>query len=160
MQAKFFCGLHDAHVHIICPVCDVTHIIVNYNNLLWATGLYDCGNIPDEKRMFKNHTWSKLEIVCINKLRVHTLLSSNSMNIDTSPTHICGLFLASFPGPTQLSVACSTEKYGDPWYLFSCEHDVYSKIAKIFRTNWLRFAYCSTDYTLNARCIRQSPSAS
>ena len=23
---KFFCGLHVAHVHIICPVCDVTHV--------------------------------------------------------------------------------------------------------------------------------------
>ena len=34
------------------------------------------------------------------------------------------------------------------------------KTVKIFRTNRLCFAYCSTNYTLNARCIQQSPSAS
>ena len=34
------------------------------------------------------------------------------------------------------------------------------KMVKIFRTNQLCFAYFSTDYTLNARCIWQLPSAS
>ena len=36
----------------------------------------------------------------------------------------------------------------------------YSENGKIFRTNKLHFAYCSTDYTLNAWCIQQSPAAS
>ena len=34
---------------------------------------------------------------------------------------ICGWYIASFPGPAQLSVACSTEKQGRAWYIFSCE---------------------------------------
>ena len=76
----------------------MVYIIVNCNDLFWATGLYDCGDIPDEKLIFKNHTWSKLEILHINrcnKLGVHTRLGSNSMNIDTSLIHICGLLLYS-----------------------------------------------------------------
>ena len=32
-------------------------------------------------------------------------------------------------------------------------------MAKICRINRLHFAYCSTDYMLNARCVRQSPPA-
>ena len=35
--------------------------------------------------------------------------------------------VASFPGPAQLSVACSTEKPWRAWYLFSREHDVIGK---------------------------------
>ena len=60
--------------------------------------------------------------------------------------------IASFPGPTQLSVACSTEKQGEPG-IFSHEHDIIN--GKNFQNKQLCFAYCSTDYTLNARCIRQ-----
>ena len=60
--------------------------------------------------------------------------------------------IASFPGPTQLSVACSTEKQGEPG-IFSHEHDIIN--GENFQNIQLRFAYCSTNYTLNARCIRQ-----
>ena len=68
---------------------NIVYIVINCNDLLWATGLYDCGDIPDEKLIFKNHTWSKLEFYLhINKLRVHTLLSSNSMNIDISSIRV------------------------------------------------------------------------
>ena len=35
-----------------------------------------------------------------------------------------------------------------------------SENSENFRTNRLHFAHCSTDYTLNTRCIRQSPAAS
>ena len=35
--------------------------------------------------------------------------------------------LASFPGPTQLSITISTEKWERAWYLFSCEHDIIGK---------------------------------
>ena len=38
--------------------------------------------------------------------------------------------LASFPGPTQLSVACSNGKAGRAWYLFSREHDIIGKRRK------------------------------
>ena len=40
--------------------------------------------------------------------------------------------LASFPGPAQLSFACSTEngKAGRAWYLFSLEHDIIGKWRK------------------------------
>ena len=38
-----------------------------------------------------------------------------------------GRLVASFPGPAQLSVACSTEKPWRAWYLFSREHDVIGK---------------------------------
>ena len=46
------------------------------------------------------------------------------------------------------------------WYLFFTWTWRNRKTVKIFRTNRLCFAYCSTNYTLNARCIQQSPSAS
>ena len=38
--------------------------------------------------------------------------------------------IASFPGPTQLSIACSTEKRERAWYLFSHEHDAIGKWQK------------------------------
>ena len=61
--------------------------------------------------------------------------------------------VASYPGPAQLFVACSMEKQGEP--------SIFSENGKKFgRTNRLCFAYCSTDYTLNARCVRQLPPAS
>ena len=47
-------------------------------------------------------------------------------------------------------------KAGRAWYLSWREH----VIGKCFTTNGLHFANCSTDYMLNARCIRQSPSTS
>ena len=45
------------------------------------------------------------------------LLTHN--NTDGKKHH--DIFLASFPGPTQLSVAFSTEKWERAWYLFSRE---------------------------------------
>ena len=59
-----------------------------------------------------------------------------------------GAKLPSFSGPAQLPVAYVT---GRAWYFSSREHD------KIFRQY---FACCSTDYTLNALCVWQSPPAS
>ena len=38
--------------------------------------------------------------------------------------------VALFPGPAQLSIACSTVKWERAWYLFSHEHDVISKLRK------------------------------
>ena len=45
------------------------------------------------------------------------------------------LLLASFPGPTQLSIAYSTEKRGEPG-IFSREHDVIGK----WRNFWNKLA--------------------
>ena len=70
------------------------------------------------------------------------LPSQNKLNV-------CDGLLDSFPGPNQVFVTCSTEKWGEPgWYLFSHEHDV-------IRTSRLRFVYCSTEYMLNAWCVCQ-----
>ena len=49
-------------------------------------------------------------------------------------------------------------KAGRAWYLFSCEHDVISKLRKI--AEQAAFRVFSTDYVLNAQCVRQSPPAS
>jgi len=34
------------------------------------------------------------------------------------------------------------------------------KMAKVCKTNRLCFTYCSTNYTLNVQCVRQSPPTS
>ena len=63
--------------------------------------------------------------------------------------------LASFPGPAQLSVASSTKKRGEPGIFLTWADVIRNrKMAK------KHFACSSTDYTLNARYIWQSPSAS
>ena len=51
-------------------------------------------------------------------------------------------------------------KAGRAWYLFSREHDVIEKWRKFSEKNGLHFVYYSTDYMLNAQCVRQLPSAS
>ena len=65
----------------------------------------------------------------------------------------CSHELASYPGPAQLFVACSTEKRGESGN-FSQWDDVSWKWRKFGRTNRLRFTYCSTDYMLNTWCSR------
>ena len=67
--------------------------------------------------------------------------------------------LASFPGSAQLSVTCSMVKQGEPGIFFTWAWRN-QKIVKICRTNRLHFMYCSTNYTHNARCVRQLPPTS
>ena len=50
-------------------------------------------------------------------------------------------------------------KIGRAWYLFHVRLCNW-KMAKIWKMYRLRFACCSNDYTLNTRCIRQSPPTS
>ena len=69
--------------------------------------------------------------------------------------------LASYPGPTQLSVACSTEKWAEPG-IFSHVSMTQSENCKNL-LNYMQqaaFRVFSTDYALNAWCVRQSPPAS
>ena len=49
--------------------------------------------------------------------------------------------VALFPGAAKLSVACSTEKRGEPG-IFSHITMMYSENGEIFRMNRLRFVYC------------------
>ena len=51
------------------------------------------------------------------------------------------------------------EKRGEPG-IFSHTRWRKRQMAKICRNNRLHFAYCSTDNTLNTRCVRQSPPTS
>ena len=50
-------------------------------------------------------------------------------------------------------------KAGRAWYLFSCEHDVISKLRKFAELTGC-VSRISTNYALNAQCVRQSPPAS
>ena len=54
----------------------------------------------------------------------------------------------------------AVRKRGESLVSFLMCNDVIIKWRKFGRINRLRFAYCSTDYMLNAWCIRQSPPAS
>ena len=60
------------------------------------------------------------------------------------------------PRPTQLSIACSTEKWGEPGNFLIIAW-LNWKMAKVFWTNRQCFEYCSTDCMLNAWCVQQSP---
>ena len=63
------------------------------------------------------------------------------------------------PAPTQLSVTCSMEKWGEPG-IFSHARWHNQKMAKICRTNRLCFVYCLTNYMLNTWCVQESPPTS
>jgi len=61
--------------------------------------------------------------------------------------------VALFPGPSQLFVACSMEKQGEPGIsIFSLEDDVINKWPKI-QNEKAKFLYCSMDYKFNTRCV-------
>ena len=64
------------------------------------------------------------------------------------------LNIASFPAFRRLQY----EKAGRAWYLFSREHDIISKLQKF--AEQAVFRVFSTDYALNAQCVRQSPPTS
>ena len=79
---------------------------------------------------------------------------------DLSNTFLCNLGLqvmqvthSLVPRPHPASRHFQYGKAGRAWYLFSHEHDVIGKFSE-------QTGYCSTDYMLNARYIRQSPSIS
>ena len=66
------------------------------------------------------------------------------------PNYPCAHIGSLIPRPRPAFRRLQYGKVGRAWYLFSHEHDLIGK--------W--FVYCSTDYTLNAWCTRQSPSPS
>jgi len=67
--------------------------------------------------------------------------------------------VASFPGPAQLSIACSMVKWEEPG-IFSRVSMTQSVKGKNLPNEQAAFRIFSTDYTLNTRCVRQSPPAS
>ena len=69
--------------------------------------------------------------------------------------------LASYPSPAQLSVACNTEKWAEPG-IFSHVSMTQSENCKNLLSYMQQAAFriFSTDYVLNAWCVRQSPPAS
>ena len=170
LTASFFCRVRPGWVQSYLSLWSPCISSCWYGVLVWESlrGLQKC----------LNH-WGNLRKILLKFLasrRCSVLDTATFSFVDVSQSYHCWsifsmptlinleLFiyimqLASYPGPAQLSVTCSTEKWGEPG-IFSHGRWHNRKVMKICRTNRVHFAYYSTDYTLNAWYVWQSPPTS
>ena len=129
-------------------ICRSDYNIMHYSLQHWSNLL---------KRSLFTGEQSELAFVCWLVLQQiqSTLLEAEEMVLAVRVANrVCRS-----KGRPRLSIACSTEKLGEPG-IFSHMKWRNPKMAKFCRANRQYFASCSTDYIFNAWCVRQSPPTS
>ena len=101
-----------------CVCVECGHTLCVYINLTFRLHLASSPGPSGGRGLGTRLVFTKLGILAVlSSLHPGWLVCRKT--IFTRP-HL-GFGLASFAGPTQLSIACSTEKRERAWYLFSCE---------------------------------------